>query len=286
MHKSAHEIGHKFLERYWNSSMESILEIGSLDVNGSLKDFQPDGSKWTGVDLEAGKGVDIVIGRASRLPFDDKTFDLIVATSIFEHDPTFWLTFSEMLRVVKDGGYIYVCAPSNGWVHRYPMDVYRFYPDAGNALVEWGSTSRDGLRLIESFISEQDGDIWNDFCAIFGIQAAVPKTEIYIDTKCTNVWADGKFLEKTLKEAPQDMRTIEQLLKVNNELTDLPDRLKAEILQLNQQLDEVKEVYEESLSALNEKLHILLTSKSWKVTEPMRRVRHMLGTVLRQVKRE
>jgi hypothetical protein len=42
MHKSAYETGGKFLRRYWRSCMTSILEIGSMDVNGTLRDFQPD----------------------------------------------------------------------------------------------------------------------------------------------------------------------------------------------------------------------------------------------------
>jgi SAM-dependent methyltransferase len=211
MHKSAYEIGAKFLERYWSSNMKNILEIGAFDVNGSLKDFKHEDCEWIGVDLEPGKGVDIVIERASRLPFEENSFDLVIATSIFEHDPTFWLTFSEMLRVVKPNGFVYVCAPSNGWVHRYPMDVYRFYPDAGNGLVEWGRRDHPDLQLVESFISERDGDIWNDFCAVFSKTKIKHARKIHTDTPCSNVWSEGVFLENTLVEATEDMRIIESL---------------------------------------------------------------------------
>ena len=42
----------------------------------------------------------------------------------------FWVTFAEMARVVKAGGFVYISVPVNGPVHRHPMDCWRFYPDA------------------------------------------------------------------------------------------------------------------------------------------------------------
>jgi hypothetical protein len=42
-----------------------------------------------------------------------------------------------MARVVKSGGFIYLNAPSNGYVHNHPLDIWRFYPDAGIALEKW-----------------------------------------------------------------------------------------------------------------------------------------------------
>jgi len=289
MHKSAYEIGAKFLERYWSSNMKSILEVGAFDVNGSLKDFKSEDCEWVGVDLEPGKGVDIVIERASRLPFEENSFDLVVATSIFEHDPTFWLTFNEMLRVVKPNGFIYICAPSNGWVHRYPMDVYRFYPDAGVGLVEWGRRDHPELRLVESFISERDGDIWNDFCAVFSKTEINHDRKIHTDTRCSNVWSEGLFLENTLLEASEDMRIIENLkrdLVLNETLDDVKSKLiglenlnssmSAEIIELANRLVQVNNQLELSIRSNTEISHELMLmheSISWRLTNPLRRLK-------------
>ena len=286
MHKSAYEIGAKFLERYWSVGMANVLEVGAFDVNGSLRDFKPQGCDWTGVDLEPGKGVDLVIERASTLPFKDDSFDLVVATSIFEHDPTFWLTFNEMVRVVKPSGFIYVCAPSNGWVHRYPMDVYRFYPDAGIGLVEWGQRTFSDLQLVESFISERDGDIWNDFCAVFSKQKNYHVEKIYVDTQCTNVWSDGKFLENTLVEATEDMRLIEKLgeeVKSSNqenssyietrEMEPLEIKLKDEISELRNLLTLLNDQLEQTTTErvnISSQLHLIQNSISWRITNPLR----------------
>jgi SAM-dependent methyltransferase len=286
MHKSAYEIGAKFLDRYMAPEMNSILEVGAFDVNGSLKDFKRQDCEWVGVDLEPGKGVDIVIERASKLPFEDNSFDLVVATSVFEHDPTFWLTFNEMLRVVKADGFIYICAPSNGWVHRYPMDVYRFYPDAGIGLVEWGRREFSELELVESFISERDGDVWNDFCAVFSKTKINHQKKIHSDTRCTNIWSDGVFQENSLLEATEDMRLIENL---NNDLASIEpvgvtkaklDEFEA----LNSYLESRKLELENLLTAtraelassvqkeasINNELRLMQQSISWQITRPLR----------------
>jgi SAM-dependent methyltransferase len=286
MHESAYEIGAKFLDRYMTAEMKSVLEVGAFDVNGSLKDFKREGCEWLGVDLEAGKGVDIVIERASKLPFEDNSFDLVVATSVFEHDPTFWLTFNEMLRVVKPEGFVYICAPSNGWVHRYPMDVYRFYPDAGIGLVEWSRREFPDLELVESFISERDGDIWNDFCAVFSKTKTRNPKKIYIDTKCTNIWSDGVFLEESLQEATEDMRLIENFSNepasteisngINTKLKVLEDpksELESSNLELQKSLDLARIELASSIQkeiSITAELYLMKQSISWKITRPFR----------------
>lgn len=74
---------------------------------GSLREVCPAAAQYVGIDLETGKGVDLVLDDPYRYPFCDGHFDMIVSTSVLEHDPMFWLTFVEMLRVVREGGIIY-----------------------------------------------------------------------------------------------------------------------------------------------------------------------------------
>lgn len=294
MHKSAHEIGAKFLERYFATDMHKILEVGAYDVNGPLKDFKRQDCEWIGVDLEAGKGVDVVIERASKLPFEDNSFDVVVATSVFEHDPTFWLTFNEILRVVKQSGFIYICAPSNGWVHRYPMDVYRFYPDAGMGLVEWGRREFPELHLVESFISERDGDVWNDFCAVFSKKNLKHNNKIYTDTPCSNVWSDGQFLENTLIEATEDMRLIDNLnqeLGSNQATSELRQKLQESQDVINelqssklrienllaQSAVDLQKLSLNEVAIRNENLR-MKHSLSWRLTKPLRKIKSWIST--------
>jgi SAM-dependent methyltransferase len=167
MHDSAYRIGELVMQTYCDLPNARILEVGSMNVNGSLRDVAEPTTHYVGLDLEEGDGVDVVIKPGERLPFDDDSFDLIMASSAFEHDPRFWETFVEMCRVARPGGHIYVNAPSNGLVHRFPLDCWRFYPDAGLALADHARNQGMSIELVESFIGKRINDCWNDFAAIF-----------------------------------------------------------------------------------------------------------------------
>lgn len=89
------------------------------------------GVDYVGLDIVPGSNVDVVAKR----PFvwdeiENESFDYVVSTSTFEHNPFFWVTFAEIARVLKQGGKTLVTAPGAGSVHRYPLDCWRFYPDS------------------------------------------------------------------------------------------------------------------------------------------------------------
>jgi hypothetical protein len=71
------------------------------------------------------------------------------------------------MRVLKPTGLLYINAPSNGAYHRYPVDCWRFYPDSGVALQNWGRRSGYECALLESFIGVRKRDKWHDFVAVF-----------------------------------------------------------------------------------------------------------------------
>lgn len=167
MHDTALKLGGLAFQVYCDRRSPSILEIGSYNVNGTLRVFAPEGCHYVGIDIEEGPGVDLVAAPGEPLPVDDGSFDLVVSTSVFEHDSVFWQTFLELCSKVRQGGYIYMNAPSNGAVHRFPRDSWRFYPDAGKALAEWARSQGQNVRLVESFTAPREADIWNDFVAVF-----------------------------------------------------------------------------------------------------------------------
>jgi SAM-dependent methyltransferase len=144
-----------------------VIDLGSQDVYGSLKSVCPEHLTYTGVDFVAGKGVDIVLDDPYSLPFENNSVDVIVSSSVFEHSEMFWLVFLEIMRVLKPEGLFYLNVPSNGLFHRYPVDCWRFYPDSGNALVKWAQRNQYDPVLLESFTARQEGDVWNDFVAVY-----------------------------------------------------------------------------------------------------------------------
>jgi SAM-dependent methyltransferase len=168
MHDTAMEFGAAFFNAYMkNTRGLTIVDIGSQDVNGSLRAVSPPDDKYIGVDFMQAKGVDVVITDPYSLPFENESVDAVVSSSCFEHSEFFWLLFNEALRILKPTGLLYVNAPSNGSFHRYPVDCWRFYPDSGVALQNWGKRSGYNCALLESFVGLRKADIWNDFVAVF-----------------------------------------------------------------------------------------------------------------------
>ncbi len=168
--------GRLFFEAYISSQVSvdfKIVEIGSQNVNGSLREVCPSPVNYIGLDFAQGEGVDVVLNDPYKLPFDSETVDAIVCSSCFEHSEFFWLVFLEALRILKPNGLFYLNAPSNGFFHRWPVDCWRFYPDSANALVHWAE--RNGMQpvALESFIGDRSagtvaqGGMWNDFVAVF-----------------------------------------------------------------------------------------------------------------------
>ncbi len=168
MHDTAMEYGAAFFNTYLkNATGLKIVDIGSQDVNGSLRSVAPPNNTYIGVDFVEAKGVDVVITDPYSLPFEDESLDVVVSSSCFEHSEFFWLLFNETLRILKPTGLLYINAPSNGAFHRYPVDCWRFYPDSGVALQNWGRRSGYSCSLLESFTGVRKKDIWNDFVAVF-----------------------------------------------------------------------------------------------------------------------
>lgn len=167
MHDTAFQIGCLAIDTYSDPSRSKILEIGSYDVNGSLRCHVGPDANYVGVDFEPGPGVNIVVAPGAAFPLEEDHFDLVIASSALEHDPAFWNTFLEMCRKARKGGYVYINVPSNGVVHRYPQDCWRFYPDSGRALAAWARSQGQDIKLVESFIAHRQNDIWNDFVAVF-----------------------------------------------------------------------------------------------------------------------
>lgn len=174
MHISALYYGKRFFETYLANNPPSellIVDVGAQDVNGSLRQVAPRDCKYVGVDFVAGAGVDIVLKDPYILPFETGSVDAIVCSSVYEHSEFFWLLFLECLRILKPTGLLYLNAPSNGAMHRYPIDAWRFYPDAGKSLTNWARHNGMQAVLLESFIGAKSGDLmqdgmWNDFVGV------------------------------------------------------------------------------------------------------------------------
>lgn len=169
MHNSAYKTGKLFFDTYCNFGWFKVVEIGSQNVNGTLRDHKtPNVSEYIGVDFANGSGVDIVLQDLYKYPFEDNSVDAIVSSSCYEHSELFWLTFLEGMRVLRPTGVMYINAPSS-WMtyHRFPVDCWRFYPDSAKALETWARYNKYNSMVMESFITPPLSD--EDVCDWVGV---------------------------------------------------------------------------------------------------------------------
>lgn len=115
-----------FLERA-DPTASSVLEVGSKDY-GNTQDFRSMfDCQYTGLDLESGKGVDIVHDLTEGIgPLEAESFDLIICCSILEHVKAPWEAAKTLTDLLKPGGSIYVSVPWIQRYHKYPDDYWRF----------------------------------------------------------------------------------------------------------------------------------------------------------------
>ncbi|PVY24801.1 methyltransferase family protein [Paraburkholderia silvatlantica] len=223
MHPSAMLNGKMFFDTYVARIGEvTVVDIGAQNVNGSLREVAPDNAKYIGVDFVKGNGVDIVINDPYQLPFEDESVDAVISSSCFEHSEMFWLVFNEILRILRPSGLFYLNAPSNGMFHRYPVDCWRFYPEAGKAMVTWAR--RQGLNPVqlESYVSVQHNGVWSDFIGVFLKDESHlgHHPERIIDTfqNFQNGMKHGHSGILKYSEYPEDMQRIESLTQKVREL--------------------------------------------------------------------
>lgn len=224
MHYTALQNCQQFFETYGGSIGEispkaQVIEIGSQDVNGSLRQFSPEKFNYIGVDFVPGKGVDLILDDPYTLPFESESVDVVLSSSCFEHSEMFWMLYIEIMRILKPTGIFYLNVPSNGEFHRWPVDCWRFYPDSGRALITWAKRNGINAELLESYTSTQVGDQWNDYVAVFlkdktnvGIY---PNRILHKKTDFSNGLISGEdnFLQRSvMPEDKKKLATINQII--------------------------------------------------------------------------
>lgn len=94
-------------------SAGSVLEVGSYDVNGTIRSIFSESSLYLGIDLTPGPGVDHV-GYGHEYDGADGAFDLSISGECFEHDQNWVATFTNMARSTRPGGLVAFSCASRG----------------------------------------------------------------------------------------------------------------------------------------------------------------------------
>jgi SAM-dependent methyltransferase len=167
MHKSSIMRMKYFVDFYASKIPKSeikVLDVGSYDVNGSYKHlFTEEKYYYTGLDMENGPNVDLVLENPynwDSIPTD--SFDVVISGQAFEHIEFFWITMSEMARVLKKDGLLCLIAPNGFEEHRYPVDCYRFFTDGMISLARF--VSLETLHAHTNCAPIEDDTDWYGSC--------------------------------------------------------------------------------------------------------------------------
>lgn len=128
------------LQRYLDLIQGPVLEVGSRDY-GTTQDFRAllPGVEYTGVDMSAGKGVDVVVDMGLALEKIDaalggRRFRTILCFSALEHCANPFSVAANITELLEVGGVALVSVPFCWMVHGYPSDYWRFTPAGVRAL--------------------------------------------------------------------------------------------------------------------------------------------------------
>lgn len=106
-----------------------VIEVGSYDVNGSLRSIvnllQP--KEYVGVDVTPGPGVDKVVSACDLAgEFGKDSFDFVVTTCTLEHVRYWKPAISNLKNICRPQGTILFIVPSRCAYHGYPYDFWRY----------------------------------------------------------------------------------------------------------------------------------------------------------------
>lgn len=136
----------KFPEKFINCS---VLDIGSLDINGNNRYLFTDYT-YIGVDVGEGRNVDVVCKGHEYV--SDTLFDIVISSECFEHDMYYKQTLTNCVSLTRPGGlFTFTCAstgrPEHGTRRTKPQDAPFL-----NSIEEWGdyykNLTEDDIREV------------------------------------------------------------------------------------------------------------------------------------------
>ena len=110
MHPPVQEYIAKIKERFPDHfKSKRVLEMGSLNINGTTREFF-EGGEYIGIDHMEGKDVDVVV---KAHEYDSEPFDVVVSTEMLEHDKYAEKSIANAMRLLKKGGLLIVTCASD-----------------------------------------------------------------------------------------------------------------------------------------------------------------------------
>lgn len=144
---------------------KDVLEVGSLDVNGSVRPFvmARGPASYVGVDVVDGPGVDRVLDAVDlAATFGPDSFDVVISTEMLEHAEDWQAAIANMVAVLRPGGVLVWTTRSPGFAYHHPPDRWRYTQQAMAEILQ--------RLLLEPLVVMDDPEYPGVFC-----KARMPK---------------------------------------------------------------------------------------------------------------
>lgn len=178
-----------------------ILEVGSLNINGSIRPLI-EGMKpkeYIGVDVQEGKGVDLVLAAENIMEhFGASSFNIVISTETLEHVLDWRVAINNMKGVLKPLGFIFITVP--------PF-IYQYHACPND---NWRYTSNDVAKIFDDF------EIWELNYSIF-FKGRKPQNYIPIDL--SNISIYSMFYRKKTLNIPTEKESIDDRKKSHSRLS-------------------------------------------------------------------
>jgi len=159
------------LKKKNNFNNLSVLDVGSFDVGGSIRDFFKK-NNYIGVDLIKGPNVDIVLSGSELYKLKQK-FDIVISCECFEHAKDWKEIFLSMYNVCEDNGYVIFTCASRGRIEHGTLRT-----------INSDSPGTNGTYYKNIFKSE--------FIKSFDLKKMFQKYEVIYNFKSSDLYFIGK----------------------------------------------------------------------------------------------
>lgn len=223
---------------------DRVLEVGSQDINGSIRPMFPQASHYLGIDLGDADGVDWVVpGELIELP--DGWADVVVSTECFEHCQRWDQVLRNMLRICRNGGLLILTCASAGRATHGTLDSE-----------DWCSPFTQEYYRNLSFENLNQKVPFDDWFDHFGFEH---------NNACSDLYAWGIRNAHRFNQSDENWPTMEErFARAQGQLAQAASRhamITQENKNLKEQLQDMKEKQEILNAELNKAQQICLLSE-------------------------
>jgi SAM-dependent methyltransferase len=251
----------------------NVLEIGSQDINGTVRDYFEENANYLGLDLGMAKGVDWTIpGELVELP--DQWASACISTECFEHAATWEQILLNMIRITREDGLLILSIAGNGRATHGTIDsdvesspfTTSYYKNLGPDDIAQKIKLGHYFKRHSFQVNTEAGDTY-----FWGIRSASPVNSL------DEGWQAP--LDRLARAQGQLSQAVNRHNEIKQQLKQSEEALEACQAKLNaaqveiQQTRQQTSVLKASVQSLEQEVIDLRNSRTWKLTAPLRRIK-------------